>query len=157
MYVSSIAALYTGLDGAASSIADSWDTDAELDKRPIYARGKAEAEKALKAVADRTGLKLVVTRPGVVLGEGTPMQHSGLGLWVRDNHCVGWGLGDNALPLVLADDVADALVAAALLESDAVDGQAINLCANPGISGHEAVIELQKATGVASRSTLAGS
>ena len=147
VYVSSIAALYTGPDGAASSIADSWDTDAELDKRPIYARGKAEAEKALKAVADRTGLKLVVTRPGVVLGEGTPMQHSGLGLWVRDNHCVGWGLGDNALPLVLADDVADALVAAALLESDAVDGQAINLCANPGISGHEAVIELQKATG----------
>ena len=28
-----------------------------------------------------------------------------------------------------------------------VDGQAINLCANPGISGHDAVIELQKATG----------
>lgn len=148
VYVSSIAALYTGPDGAPDgSIADSWEVDGELDKRPIYARGKAEAEKALKAVAERTGLKLVVTRPGVVLGEGTPMQHSGLGLWVRDNHCVGWGVGDNPLPLVLADDVADALVSATLVEGDGVDGKAINLCANPGISGHEAVTALQKATG----------
>lgn len=147
VYVSSIAALYTGPDGAGATIRDSWDTDAELDKRPLYARGKAEAEKALKAVAERTGLGLVVARPGVVLGEGTPMQHSGLGLWVRDNHCVGWGKGDNPLPLVLADDVADALVAACLAEGAGVDGQAINLCANPGISGHEAVVELQKATG----------
>ena len=98
VYVSSIAALYTGPDGAASSIADSWDTDAQLDKRPIYARGKAEAEKALKAIADRTGLKLVVTRPGVVLGEGTPMQHSGLGLWVRDNHYVGWDSATTPCP-----------------------------------------------------------
>ena len=157
VYVSSIAALYTGPDGAASSIADSWDTDAKLDKRPIYARGKAEAEKALQAVADRTGLKLVVTRPGVVLGEGTLMQHSGLGLWVRDNHCVGWGLGDNALPLVLADDVADALVAAALLESDAVDGQAINLCANPGSAATRPSSSSRRPPAAASRSTLAGS
>ncbi|MEM8713528.1 MAG: hypothetical protein AAGG01_21500, partial [Planctomycetota bacterium] len=67
--------------------------------------------------------------------------------WVRDNHCVGWGLGDNPLPLVLADDVADALVAATLAEGDGVDGQAINLCANPGISGHEAVDVLTRATG----------
>jgi predicted dehydrogenase/nucleoside-diphosphate-sugar epimerase len=148
VYVSSIAALYTGPDGAPEGkIADSWDTDPEPEKRPLYSKGKAAAEKALKAVADRTGLKLVVARPGVVLGEGTPMQHSGLGLWVRDNHCVGWGRGDNELPLVLADDVADALVSATLAEGEGVDGQAINLCANPGITGHEAVKVLTEATG----------
>lgn len=147
VYVSSIAALYTGQDGGQSVIHDSWDTDPQPLARPVYSRGKAAAEQALKAVADRTGLGLVVMRPGVVLGEGTPMQHSGLGLWVRDNHCVGWGLGDNALPLVLADDVADALVAACLAEGAGVDGEALNLCANPGISGHQAVLELQKATG----------
>ena len=106
-----------------------------------------EAEAALRAVADRTGLGLVVARPGVVLGEGTPMQHSGLGLWVRDNHCVGWGPGGDPLPLVLADDVADALVAACLADGAGVDGKALNLCANPGISGHEAVEELRRATG----------
>ncbi len=53
-----------------------------------------------------------------MLGEGTPFQHSGLGLWVRDNHCVGWGLGDNPLPLVAVDDVAEALVRIALHEGD---------------------------------------
>ena len=147
VYVSSIAALYTGQDGGQSVIHDSWDTDPQPLARPVYSRGKAAAEQALKAVADRTGLGLVVMRPGVVLGEGTPMQHSGLGLWVRDNHCVGWGLGDNDLPLVLADDVADALVAACLAEGAGVDGEALNLCANPRISGHLAVDELQKATG----------
>lgn len=147
VYVSSIAALYTGPDGGAEVIRDSWETDPEPEARPVYARGKAAAEAALKEVAERTGLGLVVARPGVVLGEGTPMQHSGFGLWVRDNHCVGWGPGDHPLPLVLADDVADALVAAALAEGEGVDGRALNLCANPGISGQEAVEELARATG----------
>ncbi|MEM9801472.1 MAG: Gfo/Idh/MocA family oxidoreductase [Planctomycetota bacterium] len=147
VYVSSIAALYTGTDGGVDAIADSWDTDPQPDARPIYSRGKAAAEKALREVAERTGLGLVVARPGVVLGEGTPMQHSGLGLWVRDNHCVGWGRGDTPLPLVLADDVADGLVAACLAEGKGVDGKAINLSANPGISGRDAVEELAKATG----------
>ncbi|MEM9382728.1 MAG: Gfo/Idh/MocA family oxidoreductase [Planctomycetota bacterium] len=147
VYVSSIAALYTGRESGRATIDDSWDTDPQPAKRPLYARGKAAAEAALRAVADRTGLGLVVARPGVVLGEGTPMQHSGLGLWVRDNHCVGWGPGNEPLPLVLADDVADALVAACLAEGDGVDGEALNLCANPGISGHEAVEELRRATG----------
>jgi nucleoside-diphosphate-sugar epimerase len=70
----------------------------------------------------------------------------GLGLWVRDNHCVGWGLGDNPLPLVLADDVADALVAATLAPGQGVDGKAFNLCANPGLSGQDVVRELARVT-----------
>ncbi len=144
VYVSSVAALYTGGGGI---IKDSWDVDPQPDQRPLYSVGKAKTEQALKEVADRTGLGLVVARPGVVVGEGTPMQHSGLGMWARDNHCVGWGLGDTPLPLVLAEDVADGLVAAALAPGKGVDGQAINLCANPGLSGHDMVNELAKATG----------
>ena len=147
VYVSSIAALYTGPDGNEGQIRDSWEVDPQLDQRPLYAKGKAAAEKAIKAAAEARGLGLVVARPGVVLGDGTPMQHSGVGLWVRDNQCVGWGLGDNNLPLVLADDVADALVSACVAKGDGVDGQAINLCANPGLSGHQVVDALREATG----------
>lgn len=149
VYVSSIAALYTGLDGQGPDgvIRDAWETDPQPALRPLYARGKAAAEQAVKAAADRRGLGLVVARPGVVLGEGTPMQHSGLGLWVRDNHCVGWGLGDNRLPLVLADDVADALVAATVAPGAGVDGKALNLCADPGLTGHDVVDELRRVTG----------
>ncbi|MDH3645629.1 MAG: Gfo/Idh/MocA family oxidoreductase [Gammaproteobacteria bacterium] len=147
VYVSSIAALYTGRDNGSDVIDDSWDTDPQPDKRPLYAKGKSAAEKVLRSTAERLGLGLVVARPGVVLGEGTPMQHSGLGLWVRDNHCVGWGAGDHSLPLVLADDVADALVAATLADGAGIDGQAINLCADPGLSGKDIVEELERATG----------
>ncbi|MFT4647745.1 MAG: putative dehydrogenase/nucleoside-diphosphate-sugar epimerase [Glaciecola sp.] len=144
VYVSSVAALNTG---GSTPIKDSWDVDSELDKRALYSVGKAKTEQALKAVADRTGLGLVVARPGVVVGDGTPLQHSGLGMWARDNHCVGWGLGDCALPLVLADDVADGLVAAALAPGKGVDGEALNLCANPGLTGQDMVAELARATG----------
>ena len=62
------------------------------------------------------------------------MQHSGLGLWARDNHCVGWGRGDNPLPLVLADDVADALVRLAAHEGNELDGKALNLAADPAMA-----------------------
>ncbi|MEZ6019966.1 MAG: NAD-dependent epimerase/dehydratase family protein [Planctomycetota bacterium] len=144
VYVSSVAALYTGGD---KPLYDSWETDSQPEKRSVYARGKAAAEKALKDVAERRGLGLVVARPGVVLGEGTPMQHSGYGMWVRDNHCVGWGAGKAALPLVLADDVAAGLVAAALAPGKGVDGEALNLCANTGITGREAVQALASSTG----------
>jgi nucleoside-diphosphate-sugar epimerase len=144
IYVSSVAALNTG---GSEAIRDSWDVDSKLEQRALYSVGKAKTEQALKAVADRTGLGLVVARPGVVVGDGTPLQHSGLGMWARDNHCVGWGLGNNALPLVLADDVADGLVAAALAPGKGVDGEAINLCANPGMTGQDMVRELARATG----------
>lgn len=154
VYVSSIAALYTGLDGSEADgvgsdgvIRDSWQTDPQPDARPLYARGKAAAERAVREACERRGIGLVVARPGVVVGEGTPMQHSGLGLWVRDNHCVGWGLGDNRLPLVLADDVADALVAATVAPGTGVDGKALNLCADPGLSGRDVVEALRRATG----------
>jgi nucleoside-diphosphate-sugar epimerase len=89
----------------------------------------------------------VIVRPGVVLGEGTPMQHPGFGLWVRDNHCVGWGLGDHPLPVVLADDVAEALVLLAGYEGHGLDGRALNLCSQTPISAQEIVDELRQATG----------
>ena len=75
------------------------------------------------------------------------MQHSGFGLWVRDNHCVGWGLGDTPLPVVLADDVADALVRLAAYEGHDLDGQALNLCTQAPLTAREIVEELRRATG----------
>ncbi len=110
VYVSSIAALYCGPDCGRPLLDDSVETDPRPGGREIYSRGKMEAERALLTLHRERGLPLVIARPGVVLGEGTPLQHSGLGLWVRDNHCVGWGQGDHPLPVVGVDDVADALV-----------------------------------------------
>lgn len=147
VYVSSIAALYAGADCGTAVLEDSLETDPKPEGREIYSRGKMAAEKALLALHRERGLPLVIVRPGVVLGEGTPLQHSGLGLWVRDNHCVGWGLGDNPLPVVAVDDVADALVRLVAHEGHDLDGKALNLCTQTPLSAREIVEEMRRATG----------
>ncbi len=147
VYVSSIAALYAGADCGTAVLEDSLETDPRPEGREIYSRGKMAAEKALLALHRERGLPLVIVRPGVVLGEGTPLQHSGLGLWVRDNHCVGWGLGDNPLPVVAVDDVADALVRLAAHEGHGLDGKALNLCTRAPLTAREIVEEMRRATG----------
>ena len=147
VYVSSIAALYTGHDSPEREIADSVSVDPKPNDRPLYSRGKMAAEAALLALHASKGLPLVIVRPGVVMGEGTLAQHSGLGLWQRDNHCIGWGLGDNPLPIVWVDDVADALARATAFEGDRLHGQALNLCARTTLTARECVAELARVTG----------
>lgn len=146
VYISSVASLYTGDEGGPP-LADSRATDPQIDERAVYSRGKAATEKALFEFAGKSGLSLIVLRPGIVVGEGTPMQHSGYGLWARDNHCVGWGLGEHPLPLVWVQDVADATVAAALHAGKELDGKALNLCAKVPLSAGEIVDELRQVTG----------
>lgn len=146
IYVSSTAALYLGAD-AGREVSDAVGTDPLPDVRAIYGRAKIVAEDVLNRLQKDSGLPLVIVRPAIVLGEGSALQHSGLGLWVRDNHCVGWGQGDTPLPLILVDDVADALVRAVLYEGDQLNGKAMNLAANTGFTGQEVVDEMRRATG----------
>jgi len=144
VYVSSVAAIDTSAPG---TLRDSAQTDPLAGERSVYARGKAATEDALQKLHRERGLPLVVLRPGVVVGEGTPMQHSGYGLWARDNHCVGWGLGEHPLPLVLVDDVADAVAKAAVHPGEELHGKALNLCASVPLNARECVEELRIATG----------
>ncbi len=146
LYISSVASLYTGDEGE-QSLSDSTAVDPKADERAVYARGKAATERALLEYASESSLALTILRPGVVVGEGTPMQHSGYGLWARDNHCVGWGLGEHPLPLVWVQDVADAIVAATMHEGNQLDGQALNLCTKVPLCAREVVEELRAATG----------
>lgn len=147
VYVSSIAALYTGSDAPQAEIQDSTDVDPRPADRPLYSRGKMAAEAALLALHSARKLPLVIVRPGVVMGAGTLAQHSGLGLWQRDNHCIGWGHGDNALPIVWVDDVADALTALVRYEESDLHGQALNLCAKTTLTARECVAELARVSG----------
>ncbi len=147
VYVSSTAALYMGPDCGEETLSDAGGPDPRPEKRPLYARGKIRAEEELMRLHRERGLRVTIVRPSVVLGPGTPMQHSGLGLWVRDNHCVGWGQGDRPLPLVLADDVADALVRLAAHEGSDLDGKAMNLSSRSMVSAQETVEYFRSATG----------
>ncbi|MEO2093253.1 MAG: NAD-dependent epimerase/dehydratase family protein [bacterium] len=146
VYISSVASLYTG-DENGPALFDSPAVDPKPQARSAYARGKAATEEALFELFSHKALPVIVLRPGVVIGEGTPMQHSGLGLWARDNHCVGWGLGSHPLPLVWVEDVADAIVAAALYEGDDLFGKALNLCAKVDLTSRDMLAELRCATG----------
>jgi nucleoside-diphosphate-sugar epimerase len=146
VFVSSIAALDTSGRGG-KPIADSLDTDAHAAARPLYARGKIATEKALLELQRTRGLPLTIVRPGVVIGLGTPLQHSGFGMWARDNQCIGWGEGAHPLPLVWVDDVADALARLARHSGASLDGRALNLCAQPELSARTVVAELARATG----------
>lgn len=147
VYVSSIAALYAGADNGSPVLDDSLAVDPRPEERDVYSRGKAVAEQALLRMHRERGLPLVIVRPGVVLGQGTPLQHSGFGLWVRDNHCIGWGHGDHPLPVVDVEDVADALVRLVAFEGDDLDGQALNLCTRTPLTAREIVEEMARATG----------
>ena len=141
-----VAALYGGPVGRRT-ISDEEPTDPRPDARPIYARGKIAAEAALRRLHAERGLPVTIARPGVVLGDGTPMQHSGIGLWVRDNHCVGWGRGRRPSPLVLVDDVAAALARLAAYEKSDLDGKALNLSSRQHLHPGEVIAELAKKPG----------
>lgn len=146
VYVSSSAALYCGAD-AGEKLDDDVPTDPSPQARSLYARGKIAAERALVELAHAKGLALVIVRPAVVLGPGSAMQHSGLGLWVRDNHCVGWGRGKTPVPAVWVEDVAEGLARVVAHEGTELDGKALNLAANTGLSAREIVAEFARSSG----------
>lgn len=146
VFASSSAALYLGAD-AGARIDDSVGPDPEPEKRALYARCKAETEAALMRMHEASGFPVCIVRPAVVLGPGSAMQHSGLGLWARDNHCVGWGPGNTQLPVVYVDDVADAFVEAALSGDESLHGRALNLAADVPLTARRIVAELKASTG----------
>jgi nucleoside-diphosphate-sugar epimerase len=83
------------------------------------------------------GLPVTIFRPGVVIGKGCPPAHWGVGMFQSDSRVQFWGDGENKLPLVLVDDVADALVLA--LGKEGIEGQKFLLTDAPLISGREYV------------------
>ncbi|MCA8977856.1 MAG: Gfo/Idh/MocA family oxidoreductase [Planctomycetes bacterium] len=141
VYASSTAALWLG-DGAA--ITGETPPDARPSERGAYARGKIAAERELVARRGR-GTEITIVRPAIVVGHDGIMEHSGVGLWVKDNHCVGWGTGRTALPFVLADDCAAGLVAAALAAN--AGDKAYNLAGDVRLTAAEFVRELAARTG----------
>ncbi|MBL8749051.1 MAG: Gfo/Idh/MocA family oxidoreductase [Planctomycetes bacterium] len=141
VYASSTAALWLGDRGAIDGSAG---PDSRPRARGPYARGKIAAEQALRELRPR-GLAVTIVRPAIVVGNDGALEHSGLGLWVKDNHCVGWGRGAHPLPLVLADDCARALVAG--LTAPAAGGKDYNIAGAVRLTAREFVDEMAARTG----------
>lgn len=143
IYVSSIAAL--DLDKAGAVIAGATPPSADPDRRADYARAKALAEVALFAMSRERGLPLVMLRPGVVVGTGTSPFHSGVGFFNREMHCIGWGRGTTPLPLVLVEDVAEAIILC--LGRTDLNGRAYNLVGDVRLTARDYIAALGTATG----------
>ena len=105
----------------------------DMTDRNLYARSKAECERQLLEMHRDNGLPLVIARPGIVVGEGGPLQHWGIGRWHGAGAVRIWGDGHNILPFVLIDDVSDALIR--MIDNPEAIGQSFNLIGEPMLSG----------------------
>ncbi|SMX26456.1 4-carboxy-2-hydroxymuconate-6-semialdehyde dehydrogenase [Pelagimonas phthalicica] len=103
----------------------------DMTDRNLYARSKAECERQLMALHKERGLPLVIARPGIVVGAGGPLQHWGIGRWHGAGAVRIWGHGNNILPFVLNEDIADGLVR--MIDAP-VEGQSFNLVGEPMLS-----------------------
>jgi nucleoside-diphosphate-sugar epimerase len=142
--------VYTGTtdsyySGDAGTITEDTPLDPRIDRRNLYARAKAEAERLLLGLHREKGLPVVIARPAVVIGPGGDPHHWGVGMWATPETCRFWGDGDHPVPLVLVDDVADALVRC--LDADGAVGQVFNLASDPLVTPREYVAALAAARG----------
>ena len=123
--------------GAKRTVDERDGTDAKPHLRNSYSSGKAASERLLFDLHRSQGFPVVVFRPFLVVGRGGRMPHGGIGLWVNENCCLGWGRGDNPQPFVLVEDVAEAMAAA--IDVQGIEGNAFNLAGDVYISAREYV------------------
>lgn len=144
VHASTIAALYLG--DPEETITGATPTDPESEQRGEYSQAKAASEAALMALHRERDLPVCIVRPGVVVGQGGPAFHSGLGFFNRERHCMGWNAGNNPLPFVLVEDVADA-IALALAAPDKAAGKCYNLVGDVDLTARQYIAALARALG----------
>jgi nucleoside-diphosphate-sugar epimerase/predicted dehydrogenase len=122
------------------------DTDfGDMSDRNLYARSKAECEARLLQMHRDSSLPLVIARPGIVIGEGGPLQHWGIGRWHGAGAVRIWGGGTHTLPFVLADDVSDALIM--MMDHPDAVGRSFNLIGDPMLSARGYFDAIQQSLG----------
>lgn len=133
IHIGSIAGLYLGPQ--EKPVTGDTPPDPEAGQRADYARAKAECDRMLWRLRDQEGLRVCILRPGLVIGEDGIALHSGLGFFNNEQYCVGWNKGNNPLPFVLVEDVADAIARACT--APAAIGHAYNLVGDVRLSARE--------------------
>jgi predicted dehydrogenase/nucleoside-diphosphate-sugar epimerase len=147
--------IYTGTidsyDSAreGSVIDGSTPLDPRIGTRNHYARSKAVCERLLLDMHRSKQLPLVIFRPGIVIGEGAPPAHWGVGMFHSDSRVQYWGDGNNKLPLVLVDDVAQALLLAHA--APAIEGKSFLLTDAPLLTAREYVDAVSEHSGTRMR------
>ena len=144
IYTGTIDSYYSG--GRGSTITEATPLDPAIERRNLYARAKAASERMLLRMHREQGLPLVIVRPGIVIGRGGNPMHWGVGRWWYGSVCQTWGDGRNPLPLVLVEDVAKGLIAAA--EVPDILGDSFNLVADPSLTAQDYLDEMDRVGGI---------
>ncbi|SPF79475.1 NAD-dependent epimerase/dehydratase family protein [Pseudoprimorskyibacter insulae] len=143
--------IYTGtiasydMSDPSQNITEATGFGEDMTKRNLYARSKAECERKLLEMHKTRGLPLVIARPGIVVGEGGPLQHWGIGRWHGAGAVRIWGKGQNILPFVLIDDVVDGLVR--MIDNNAALGESFNLVGDPMMTARDYFDAIQSELG----------
>ena len=140
IYTGTIDSYYAG--NKAGTITEATPLDPHLAWRNLYARAKAASEEILQTLHRERGLPVVILRPGIVIGRGGSPFHWGVGMWSWNAVCQVWGRGRNPLPLVLAEDVARALIAA--LSTPGIEGESFNLVADTDLTAFDYLEALEE-------------
>ena len=143
IYTGTIASYASGNPGEV--IDNQTPVDPAIRRRSHYARSKAACEALLQEMYRDRGLPLVILRPGIVIGVGSPPTHPGVGLFLRETRVDYWGDGRNPLPFVLVDDVADALARA--MDAPGITGQTLLVTSPPLMSARDYVQTLSEKMG----------
>ena len=144
VYTSTVHCYFTG--NPDEVITRDTPLDPKMGQRNYYSRAKAKCEAMLLQMKRDRNLPVVITRPGVVVGQGGSPFHWGIGYWSYDRVCQFWGLGLNTVPVVLVEDVAAGLILA--METPEVEGQSFNFIGDIVLTGREYVAELEKYAGL---------
>ena len=144
IYTGTIDSYYAG--ARAGIITETTPLDPHMAWRNLYARAKAVSEDILLAMHREQGLPVTIFRPGIVIGRGGSPFHWGIGMWSWNAVCQIWGQGRNPLPLVLVEDVAQALVSA--LDTPKIEGESFNLVAETDITALDYLQALEDHAGV---------
>jgi predicted dehydrogenase/nucleoside-diphosphate-sugar epimerase len=128
------------------TITDETPVEDEDVLHEFYPRAKSASEKVLRGLHATRGLDVVIVRPGVVLGTGGSPWHLGIAKWSFNRVAHLWGDGRAPLPIVLVDDVADAMVAA--MTAPDVAGRTFNLVGPPMLTARDYIAELESYTGM---------
>jgi nucleoside-diphosphate-sugar epimerase/predicted dehydrogenase len=143
IYTSSIAVYDAGRHGA--TITEETPFSTGILRVASYARAKAAIEGHVMALHRDREFPAIVVRPGVVLGAESDPIHWGVASWRHSNVCVHWGSGQHPLPIVLVEDVAEAM--AAIRHTAGIFGETFNLCAPASITAEEYLAEVARASG----------
>lgn len=148
IYTGTIDSYYSG--DSSDTITGATRLDSRIDERNSYARSKAMSERNLLQLHREKGLPVVIFRPGIVLGQGGPACHWGVGRFWNDASIDFWGDGGNMLPLVLVEDVARALVKG--MDVSGIEGKTFLLTDEPQLSARDYVEALSGFLGMRIRS-----